>query len=169
MASRARTRLGRTGAQGIARQPNDPNRLYVGTEIGVFSTTDGGATWAAANEGPANVAVDELVFMSKSTVLLAATHGRGLWTAETCATGIIGPVGRSLKLTKVSAGTARASWADAAGATRHVVFAEPDAKGPWRDIDIQATSGAPGVDLALPAGTAYYRVAGASDCGVGPP
>ncbi|MFN3728475.1 MAG: hypothetical protein ACK4XJ_02020 [Fimbriimonadaceae bacterium] len=66
--------------RGIARHPDDANKLYVGTEVGIFSSLDGGTTWMA-NVGPANVSVDELVFMSGSNILLAATHGRGIWTA----------------------------------------------------------------------------------------
>src|SRR5262249_57929674 len=52
------------------------------TEVGIFVSMDGGVTWSTSNEGPANVAVDELVFMHNSTTLLAATHGRGIFTAE---------------------------------------------------------------------------------------
>ena len=67
---------------GAARHPTNPLWLYVGTEVGIFTSMDGGATWSTTNEGPANVSVDELVFMHGSTTLLAATHGRGLFTAE---------------------------------------------------------------------------------------
>lgn len=73
--------------RGIARHPCNPSWLYAGTEVGVFATEDGGATWSPLNEGPADVSIDELVFLSQSTVLLAATHGRGLWTT---ATGLAG-------------------------------------------------------------------------------
>jgi len=55
----------------------NPNWLYVGTEIGVFATSDGGATWSPSNTGPANTAVDELFWMNDT--LVAATHGRGLY------------------------------------------------------------------------------------------
>jgi len=66
---------------GVARHPTNAQWLYVGTEVGIFTSMDGGATWATTNEGPANVSVDEIVFMHGSTTLLAATHGRGLFTA----------------------------------------------------------------------------------------
>ena len=66
--------------RGVARNPTKPNWLYVGTEVGIFASEDGGATWQANNEGPASVSVDELVFMNNSSTLLAATHGRGVWT-----------------------------------------------------------------------------------------
>ena len=68
---------------GIARHPAHRGWLYVGTEVGIFASADGGATWATSNEGPNAASVDELVFMHGSTTLLSATHGRGLWTAPT--------------------------------------------------------------------------------------
>jgi hypothetical protein len=66
--------------RGVARHPTQPNWLYVGTEVGVFASDDGGATWSTNDFGPAAVSVDEVVFMHNSTRLLAATHGRGLFT-----------------------------------------------------------------------------------------
>jgi hypothetical protein len=71
--------------RGIARDPSNANALYVGTEVGVFSSLDGGAHWSATNQGPANVSVDELVFLPGSRVLLAATHGRGIWQTNLAA------------------------------------------------------------------------------------
>ncbi len=68
--------------RGIARHPTISSKLYIGTEIGVFTTDNGGTTWNAVLDGPANVAVDEVVFMSNSTKLLAATHGRGIWMTD---------------------------------------------------------------------------------------
>lgn len=63
----------------IARHPDNANTLYVGTEVGIFSSADGGLTWTTTNDAPANVSVEELVFASGSTSLVAATHGRGIW------------------------------------------------------------------------------------------
>jgi hypothetical protein len=71
--------------RGMARHPSHPDWLYVGTEVGIFASGDGGKTWSTTNDGPANVCVDELVFMYGSTTLLAATHGRGLFTAPATA------------------------------------------------------------------------------------
>ncbi|MBN2446603.1 MAG: hypothetical protein JXO22_07755 [Phycisphaerae bacterium] len=67
---------------GIARHPDHADWLYVATELGIFASEDGGATWSTNNQGPANVSVDEIVFMHDSTTLLAATHGRGIFTAD---------------------------------------------------------------------------------------
>ncbi|HMV96976.1 MAG TPA: S-layer homology domain-containing protein [Anaerolineales bacterium] len=60
--------------------PNDSNWLYIGTELGLFASSDGGATWGLPHDGPTNTPVDELFWMG--TKLVAATYGRGLFTQE---------------------------------------------------------------------------------------
>ena len=76
--------------RGFAVHPTNPLRLYAGTEVGLFTSGDGGQNWSTTNFGPANVAIYEVNFMSGSSTLLVATHGRGLWTADvTNAAGLI--------------------------------------------------------------------------------
>jgi hypothetical protein len=53
--------------------------VYAGTDVGVFASEDGGATWQVPHDGPANVAVFQLFFLN--TTLVAVTHGRGMFTA----------------------------------------------------------------------------------------
>jgi len=60
--------------------PRNPNLLYVGTEIGIFTSDDAGANWAPTQSGPANVSVQELFWIGGD--LIAATHGRGLYRAS---------------------------------------------------------------------------------------
>jgi len=62
---------------GLAVHPTTTNWIYAGTEVGVFASEDGGATWSPTNEGPVNVAVDELFFTGNQ--LTAVTHGRGMY------------------------------------------------------------------------------------------
>lgn len=57
--------------------PSDPNRLYVGTEVGVFASADGGETWSPSAGDP-HAPVFELFWMGSK--LVAATHGRGIFT-----------------------------------------------------------------------------------------
>lgn len=57
------------------------NQIYVGTEVGIFTSDDGGTTWDIANNGPANVSIDELVW-DGDEVLYAASHGRGIFRAN---------------------------------------------------------------------------------------
>ncbi|MBI4788332.1 MAG: hypothetical protein HY782_14970 [Chloroflexi bacterium] len=83
----------------VAINPANSAWLYVGTEIGVFASTDTGATWNVPTgtgkngDGPANVAVEDLQWMgggnsTGSTILIAGTHGRGAFTADVTPPGI---------------------------------------------------------------------------------
>jgi hypothetical protein len=64
----------------IVRHPANANWLYVGTEVGVFASIDGGLNWSTTNDGPGSVSTDELFWLDSST-LVAATHGRGMFKA----------------------------------------------------------------------------------------
>jgi uncharacterized protein (TIGR03437 family) len=65
----------------IVIDPANPQRLYVGTDIGVFVSADGGANWAVENTGFANVITESLALnvVNGATTLFAFTHGRGAW------------------------------------------------------------------------------------------
>jgi hypothetical protein len=68
----------------IAVDPSRPDRLYLGTDLGVFVSLDRGQTWAVENSGFAN-AVTETVLIGKGEngpAVYAFTHGRGAWRAE---------------------------------------------------------------------------------------
>ena len=69
----------------LAIDPNNASVLYVGTEVGVFASTDTGGHWKVPHDGPANVEVDQLFFVKAQ--LVAATHGRGMFVQNTCVTG----------------------------------------------------------------------------------
>lgn len=76
------TGLAEAPIRGIARHPTNAGWLYVGTEVGIFSSEDGGTTWSTTNDGPGAVSVDELFFVGSTTTLIAATHGRGMFQAS---------------------------------------------------------------------------------------
>jgi uncharacterized protein (TIGR03437 family) len=63
----------------ILVDPRKTNVLYVGTDLGVFVSTDGGANWLVENTGFANVVTESLAFNSSNGLshLYAFTHGRG--------------------------------------------------------------------------------------------
>jgi hypothetical protein len=86
------------GGAGVARIPDvpvhslvvDPTnsaRLFVGTDVGVFSSDDGGATWAVENTGFANVITEALAIgdVGATPHVFAFTHGRGAWRVPTAA------------------------------------------------------------------------------------
>ncbi|MCL5674864.1 MAG: hypothetical protein M1501_03870 [Candidatus Omnitrophica bacterium] len=63
----------------ITTNPSNSQWLYIGTDAGIFDSTDGGTIWNATNDGPANVCVEQLAWFNNST-LLASTHGRGVFS-----------------------------------------------------------------------------------------
>ena len=70
----------------VRYHPGNPNWVYVGSDLGVFASEDKGLHWRVlpaypGNDGPANVAVDEL-FWQGGEALIAATHGRGMYRAQ---------------------------------------------------------------------------------------
>jgi len=58
--------------------PNDADRIWAGTEIGLVESLDGGATWALAANGLPGVGVWMLKAVEDEIVV--ATHGRGIWS-----------------------------------------------------------------------------------------
>lgn len=58
--------------------PGQTNHMFVASDIGVFESTDGGASWAAA-AGIPNVIVNDVVYNSANQLLVAATYGRGMF------------------------------------------------------------------------------------------
>lgn len=56
---------------------------FVGTDIGVFRSTDAGANWSNFSQGLPNTAIYDLRLRTGSNLLRAATHGRGLWEVRT--------------------------------------------------------------------------------------
>jgi len=58
--------------------PNDPDHIWVGSEIGLIESVDGGATWGLADNGLPAIGIWKLSAIEDEVVL--ATHGRGIWT-----------------------------------------------------------------------------------------
>ena len=56
-----------------------PASLFVGTDVGVFRTTDVGASWAPFTRGMPNILVKDLLLHADSRLLRAGTQARGVW------------------------------------------------------------------------------------------
>ena len=69
----------------IAINPNHREIIYVGTDIGIYVTNNVNASsieWCPVTGVLGNTKVSDLNFLRGSNILLAATFGRGLWTAN---------------------------------------------------------------------------------------
>ena len=64
----------------VAIHPQRRNFVYLGTEVGLFASEDGGLKWSPTNEGPTNCSVDDLFW--RGTHLVCATHGRGMFEID---------------------------------------------------------------------------------------
>lgn len=64
----------------VTLHPQRSHWVYLATEVGIFGSEDGGATWSPTNEGPADVACNDLFWLG--TTLAAVTHGRGMFTID---------------------------------------------------------------------------------------
>lgn len=70
-------------AHTVAVDPTNPSRIYVGTDIGVYTSFDGGSNWFREVTGFGNVSVEHLEINSTGTRrLLGFTHGRGAWRVD---------------------------------------------------------------------------------------
>jgi photosystem II stability/assembly factor-like uncharacterized protein len=67
----------------IKEDPVNKELLFVGTEFGLWISTDGGKQWAQYKGGDLpNVAVRDLAIHPRDNDLVIATHGRGIWIVD---------------------------------------------------------------------------------------
>lgn len=69
----------------VALRPDVPSEVCVGTDVGVFVSQDGGASWVKMNNGLANAGVAALAVNGTTNLLAAATCGRSVWTTPLAA------------------------------------------------------------------------------------
>lgn len=66
----------------IVYEEGSPNRVYVGTDIGVWYKDSNNPNWIEYNNGLPNVVIEELEIQYSLQKIRAATYGRGLWEAD---------------------------------------------------------------------------------------
>jgi uncharacterized repeat protein (TIGR01451 family) len=103
-------------AWSVVIDPNNNQRIYVGTDLGVFVTLDGGANWNKETTGFSNTVVKSLEIKNIGGVstIYAFTHGRGAFKVAipaSCASvpGSPIPVGAAGGATNVSVTSASGS------------------------------------------------------------
>lgn len=66
-------------ANAIELLPSSPSTLFVGTDAGVFQTTNAGTIWSPFSNGLPSVIVSDLALDDSGNLLRASTYGRGMW------------------------------------------------------------------------------------------
>ncbi len=69
----------------LREDPKNAKLLYLGTETGVYFSTDEGSHWARLGQGLPTVPVHDLAVHPRERELVAATHGRALWVTDVSA------------------------------------------------------------------------------------
>lgn len=63
----------------LLADPDNPNSLYIATDVGVFFSPDAGALWMPYGIGLPNVPVFDMDIHRTKRVLRAGSHGRSIW------------------------------------------------------------------------------------------
>ena len=66
----------------IKEDPKDPNILYVGTDFGVYVSIDGGKHWDTMPGNFPTTYVQDIVIHPRENIMVAATHGRGMYAVD---------------------------------------------------------------------------------------
>jgi hypothetical protein len=66
----------------VRADPKNPNLLYVGSSISVYTSLDKGRTWTKFASNLPSVPIYDLKVHPRDGELIAATHGRGFWIAD---------------------------------------------------------------------------------------
>ncbi len=70
--------------------PEQPGRLFAATDLGVYETGDGGATWHRAGTGLPNVVVTHLGWDALRQQVVAGTYGRSVWALDAATATAVG-------------------------------------------------------------------------------
>jgi photosystem II stability/assembly factor-like uncharacterized protein len=66
----------------VKEDPTNKNILYLGTDLGVYVTTDGGEKWEVLGTGLPTAYVFDMALQTAENVLVIGTHGRSCWVAD---------------------------------------------------------------------------------------
>lgn len=104
-------------ANSFAIDPIVAGRMWVGTDVGVYMSADGGANWSPFTTGMPVVAVFDMALQSANRILRVATHGRGMYDRFVDA-----PVATQLALVgaEIVEGHPRLTWYTADGANERL-------------------------------------------------
>jgi hypothetical protein len=68
--------------QVVREDPRNRNLLFVGSEFGLYVSTNGGAEWKPFMNNFPTVRVDDILVHPREGDVIVATHGRSVWIAD---------------------------------------------------------------------------------------
>ena len=134
--------------------PANGNNLYAGTDVGVFTSTDGGASWGPYGSDLPVVAVFGMEVQPTARKLRIATHGRGMWEIGLPAANVTSKFSVSNNVPSFNRGTGK--WTQAVTVTNNdaaatqVAFVLDNLAAGWT-----LTNGDGVTSATTPAGSAY--------------
>jgi photosystem II stability/assembly factor-like uncharacterized protein len=63
----------------IREDPDNKNILYVGTDLGVYASLDGGKTWESLHGGIMTTPVHDIAIQQREAEMVIASHARSVW------------------------------------------------------------------------------------------
>ncbi len=66
----------------IREHPGNPNLLFLGTEHGLFVSTDAGGRWTCFKSNLPTTLIDDLAIHPRDDDLIVGTHGRSIWILD---------------------------------------------------------------------------------------
>lgn len=81
-------------ANSVVLRTTAPRMVFVGTDIGIFQSTNEGVNWISFNNGFPAVQVYDMKYKQTVGLILVATHGRGCWTFDLNSSLGIDPFGQ---------------------------------------------------------------------------
>ncbi len=136
--------------QCIAVDPVYPEYLYVGTDLGIFQSSDGGANWSAYAEGMPDAMVLDLTVSRGNDALRAATFGNGVYQRRLprfSALSLIYPVGNEVL---VAGQVERIRWSQEYTSLVRIEFSSNGGAG-WSLIADNVAAAAGHFDWTVPA------------------
>lgn len=69
-------------ARTLREDPKNPDVLYLGTELGLFVSINGGRNWVELKNNMPTLPFNDLVVHPRDNDLVLGTHGRGVWILD---------------------------------------------------------------------------------------
>ncbi len=69
-------------ALSVRQDPTDPELLFLGTEFGLYFSSNGGDDWQRFSAGVPTVSVMDLAIQTRENDLVLGTHGRGVYVID---------------------------------------------------------------------------------------